>query len=104
MKDSVVFSRLMDEYRKPDEETEHEGRKSGGKTGASDDNDDDLDKKKPAATLMQAEERNTGSVSWDVYANYLRFAGGIIWAPIIIILLTITQGAQGKSGDAWVKL
>ena len=45
--------------------------------------------------LMQTEERNTGAVKWTVYQKYLGFAGGVIWAPIIVLLLTLTQGAQG---------
>ncbi|KAF5370935.1 hypothetical protein D9615_009781 [Tricholomella constricta] len=94
IKDSVVFSRLMDEYGSLDKEKESAGRESDGKAGAAGDNEDDLDSKKPDAALMQAEERNTGSVSWEVYGKYLRFAGGLIWAPIIAFLLTITQGAQ----------
>ena len=46
---------------------------------------------------MQAEERLTGSVLWSVYAEYLRYAGGLVWAPIIFLLLTLTQGASGKN-------
>jgi len=45
--------------------------------------------------LMQTEERNTGAVTWTVYKKYLGFAGGMIWAPVIVLLLTLTQGAQG---------
>jgi ATP-binding cassette subfamily C (CFTR/MRP) protein 1 len=47
--------------------------------------------------LMQLEERNVGAVSWDVYKKYLRFSGGLIWAPVILFLLILTQGNQGLS-------
>ncbi|KAF8066646.1 multidrug resistance-associated ABC transporter [Lyophyllum atratum] len=94
MGDSVVFSRLMEEYGSLDEEKEHDGKERDARKGTKDEQEEGADEKKPGAALMQAEERNTGSVTWDVYAGYLRFAGGIVWAPIIIILLTLTQGAQ----------
>ena len=48
--------------------------------------------------LMQLEERNVGAVSWDVYKKYLRCAGGLVWAPVILILLTLTQANQGRAG------
>jgi hypothetical protein len=95
MKDSVVFSRLMDEYGSLEEEAEKKGTE---KEGAAPNSPEELSKK-AVATLMQAEERNTGSVTWQVYAKYLHFAGGIIWAPVILLLLTLTQGAQGNIND-----
>ena len=51
---------------------------------------------KPKSGLMQAEERMTGSVAASVYTKYLRQAGGIFWAPVILALLFLAQGAQGK--------
>jgi len=89
MKDSIVFSRLMDEYGslEKDDETEKKARKKEGGTANTEETND-------KKTLMQEEERNMGSVTWAVYAKYLRFAGGTIWAPIIILLLTLAQGAQ----------
>ncbi|KAF8882128.1 hypothetical protein BD779DRAFT_1675113 [Infundibulicybe gibba] len=95
MKDSVVFSRLMDEYGNLEQEEKAEGGagKRKAERGTAGDTDG-ADNKKANAALMQAEERNIGSVSWDTYKKYLRFAGGIFWAPVILILLTITQGAQ----------
>ena len=41
------------------------------------------------------EERNRGSVPFSIYARYLKHAGGVIWAPVIILLLTLMQGASG---------
>ncbi|KAF8235236.1 multidrug resistance-associated ABC transporter [Tricholoma matsutake] len=92
MKDSVVFSHLMDEYGSLDQEDEVE-KKGNNKEGATARAPEDMNDKK-AAALMQEEERNTGSVTWGVYTKYLHFAGGIIWAPVIFLLLTVTQGAQ----------
>ena len=45
--------------------------------------------------LMQLEERNVGAVSWAVYKKYLRFAGGLVWAPVVFGLLILTQANQG---------
>jgi len=52
--------------------------------------------KPPASKLMSEEERNRGAVSLSVYAKYLRYAGGVIWAPVIVGILTLLQGASGK--------
>lgn len=99
MQESVVFSRLMDEYGSLEHD---EGGGKSRKLGAEDGSADDLGGggKKASAVLMQEEERNTGSVAWTTYAKYLRFAGGIIWAPIIVLLLTLTQAASGMSRRA----
>ena len=94
MRNSTVFSRLMDEYGSLDQDDETE-KKTGKKEGAAANTSGGIDDKKEDAALMQEEERNTGSVTWAVYAKYLHFAGGIVWAPIIVLLLTLSQGAQG---------
>jgi ATP-binding cassette subfamily C (CFTR/MRP) protein 1 len=47
--------------------------------------------------LMELEERNVGAVPWDVYKKYLRFSGGLIWAPVILVLLIFSQANQGLS-------
>jgi hypothetical protein len=55
----------------------------------------ELSDTKSGDDLMQVEERNTGAVTWITYSKYLRFAGGLWWAPIIILLLSLSEGAQG---------
>ncbi|KAG6863875.1 hypothetical protein C0991_002490, partial [Blastosporella zonata] len=84
----------MDEYGSLERELKDGDRTKVGKTGADDVGDSNEDGKKSDGALMQAEERNTGSVTWKVYGDYLGFAGGLIWAPTILLLLTLTQGAQ----------
>lgn len=100
MQKSVVFSRLMDDYGSLEVEKDSKEPKKGGKVKgdavAGDEVDLGKDKQKDPA-LMQEEERNTGAVSWDTYGKYLRFGGGIVWAPFIILMLTLMQGAQGLS-------
>lgn len=75
------------------------GKRSRKTKGFADESaEDEVSASKRAQNaLMQMEERITGSVTWDVYRKYLKFAGGIVWAPTILLLLTVTQGAQGWS-------
>lgn len=54
----------------------------------------DSDKEQP--DLMQQEERVTGSVTWKIYGTYLRYSGGLAWAPLILLLTGLMQGAQGS--------
>ena len=92
MKNSVAFSHLMDEYGNLEQEKPMDGSKaSEGDTTEEPNNIN----KKAGDDLMQIEERNTGAVTWTIYSKYLRFAGGLFWAPVIFLLLTATQGAQG---------
>ncbi|EJD02283.1 multidrug resistance-associated ABC transporter [Fomitiporia mediterranea MF3/22] len=95
MKDGKEFARLLEEFG-ANEETELV------------DTDEDVDvkgdssikpiqspdEKKPQQQLMTEEERNIGAVPLTVYKKYLKYAGGIIWAPTIILLLALTQGAS----------
>ena len=92
--DSVVFARLMDEYGNLKQEKEILGSKRGKGAEAGDEKDPaDL---KDGGALMSVEERATGAVGWDVYNRYLKYAGGMFWVPTILLLLTLSQGAQGK--------
>ncbi|PPQ81812.1 hypothetical protein CVT25_013648 [Psilocybe cyanescens] len=98
MTNSQVFSRLMDEYgnlevEEEDQEKSAAKRKTKGDKSANG-GTEEAGVKKGNPALMQLEERNTGAVTWSVYKKYLGFAGGVIWAPFILGLLTLTQGAQ----------
>ena len=67
-------------------------------------NDDEIeDEKKDAkkrknqkrgAALMQAEDRAVKSVSWGVYLAYIRASGSILFGPMVILLLILSQGAN----------
>jgi ATP-binding cassette subfamily C (CFTR/MRP) protein 1 len=87
----VVFARLIEEYGSLEQEQQRLGK--GKREDTVLDSFDGSDQKPDA--LMQTEERVTGAVSWRTYANYLRFAGTITWAPIILGFLTLAQAAQG---------
>jgi ATP-binding cassette subfamily C (CFTR/MRP) protein 1 len=51
-------------------------------------------KSKKGAALMQQEERAVASVDWSVYTAYLRAAGGLWVAPLVLFLLVLTQCAN----------
>ena len=94
MKESVLFSRLIEEYGKIEEESTPTADQSNAPQDIKQAPAEPL-KGKVGSPLMQDEERNTGAVTWFTYSRYLTYAGGIIWAPIIILLLTVAQAAQG---------
>ena len=91
----------MEEYGSLEAEDEDEEAKGSSKrkakkdAGGNDDSTEEGGAKKRNGALMQMEERNTGAVTWSTYAKYLRYAGGVVWGPFIILILTLTQGAQG---------
>lgn len=67
---------------------------------------DDAEKKadtqlKPAGAgaqkLIEGDERETGAVSWSAYGNYLKAAGGLKWAPLLLMWLGLAQCAQVAS-------
>ena len=49
---------------------------------------------KRGAALMQQEERAVKSVSWNVYVAYARASGSVLVAPMVFMLLVISQGAN----------
>ncbi|TGJ86280.1 hypothetical protein E0Z10_g2488 [Xylaria hypoxylon] len=68
--------------------------------------DDTADPKKPdkhkkAAPLMQQEERAEDSVPWSVYSAYVRASGTILNAPLGLLLLILSQGAN-ISTNLWL--
>lgn len=51
-------------------------------------------KKKKAQGLMQAEERAVSSVPWSVYGAYVKASGSVFSAPLVLIALVLSQGAN----------
>ncbi|KAJ3481401.1 hypothetical protein NLI96_g7684 [Meripilus lineatus] len=88
---SVLFSQIMNEYGSP--ETTEKGAVEEAKVQESS-GGEEVKQQKAQIGLMQDEERLTGSVSFKVYAGYFRFSGGLVWAPLILLLLTLSQAAQ----------
>ncbi|KAI0072747.1 P-loop containing nucleoside triphosphate hydrolase protein [Panus rudis PR-1116 ss-1] len=57
----------------------------------------EMKKMKPAAGMMQAEERNTGAVPGFVYKEYLKAANGFVIVPLLLLSMAFLQGAQVMS-------
>lgn len=72
--------------KKPDDEDEIEDEKKQPKKKKGG--------KKPGAALMQAEEKAVEGVSSQIYSAYLKASGGLWVAPLVFILLLLTQGAN----------
>ncbi|GAB0135414.1 hypothetical protein EsDP_00003754 [Epichloe bromicola] len=53
---------------------------------------------KKGAALMQQEEKAQASVPWAVYGAYIRASGTILNAPLIIIVLIVSQAANIMTG------
>ena len=87
MANDVSFQRMMatvahEDGQKEHEEAEEQAEKSKPRK-----------MKSPQAALMQVEERAVKSVSWSVYAAYVRASGTILNLPLMFILLIAAQGS-----------
>lgn len=94
MEGSIVFSKLVEEYGSQDQAEDGEGTK---KKKEGKEVDEGGDAGKGTQELMQTEERNLGSVEWNVYGRYLKFGGGVIRGPMILIILVLMQVGQGMA-------
>ena len=100
MSNSVVFAHLMEEHGNLESEPDQSDQPPDARRRRMDNKDAKLDEAEPKKVdtgLMQIEERNTGAITWSVYHKYLGFAGSIAWAPFLLLLLTLSQVAQGMS-------
>ncbi|KAF2794971.1 ABC multidrug transporter-like protein [Melanomma pulvis-pyrius CBS 109.77] len=90
---NVDFQKLMtmtsSEEKKEEEADVNEDEIEGEKKMAK-----KTKKKKPAVALMQEEDRATKSVSWGIWIAYTKAGGGIWVAPLVLILLIMSQGAN----------
>jgi hypothetical protein len=116
MANSAVFSKLIEEYGNADSDDEGDEENALGKETvkprksrklskdgedlelSEEENSEEHGPKKlrDEAALMQAEERNTGAVTWSIYKSYLKYAGGLYWGPWILLLLVLSQVASGN--------
>ncbi|KAF9473172.1 P-loop containing nucleoside triphosphate hydrolase protein [Pholiota conissans] len=83
----AAFSRLIEEHGHVESGTQSSSAKVSKNLQVIKKNDSTT-----ATALMEDEERNVGAVTWDVYKKYLRNAGGLIWAPILLVLLVLVEG------------
>jgi hypothetical protein len=96
-KNSVVFARLIEEFGNAEQDADADEIQKEKKDAKDDEKTEGAGNGgKKTGDLMQVEERNIGAVTWSIYKNYLVFAGGVIWAPIVILLMLLMQGSQGE--------
>jgi hypothetical protein len=95
MSNSAVFRHLIDEHLDRDAEKKVVPNQSvAGRSGMDQPGTKNWSNTDNSA-LMEAEERNVGAVSWDVYTKYLRSAGGLFWVPVILSLLLLNEAGSG---------
>jgi ABC-type multidrug transport system ATPase subunit len=86
------FSRTFDEFVSKDQTTS-----KGDKAPDIEDVDENTKKRKSAkrgAQLMQAEERNTGAVNFQIYKQYFQSGNGVILLPMMFLSLVLLQATQ----------
>ncbi|KAG8997825.1 hypothetical protein FRB94_007433 [Tulasnella sp. JGI-2019a] len=86
-----AFNQLMESVT-----NDRSGKAKSSKAMANDQVEKKADSKdeKENEGMMQDEERNTGAVAFSVYKQYLQAAGGLYWAPVIILLLTLNEATN----------
>ena len=91
MRNREDFARTFDEFVTKDQ-TESKRERV---VDVEDIDDENVKKRQAAmrgAQLMQAEERNTGAVNFQVYKQYFQAAGnGVVLIPIMLLTLVLMQ-------------
>ena len=96
MRNNGPFSKLVKEFgasQENENEEEAEERKE--------DKSKAVEKAEAGQPMMQAEERNTGAVTWDVYKAYVTAARGEIVVPMLVLSLLLMQGTM-IVGSYWL--
>jgi ABC-type multidrug transport system fused ATPase/permease subunit len=95
MAQNADFVQVMSSTAKEDEKEEEDEDEADEDEAAPEVKSTKKEKKqKKQAALMQAEERATKSVSWEVWIEYIKAGGGIWVGPLVFILLVLSQGAN----------
>ncbi|GLB40491.1 putative transporter [Lyophyllum shimeji] len=95
MSNNGEFSKFVTEFGSKEEEDKDNDKEEDAVEEIDKDEKGDAPAKKATmgAALMQAEERNTGAISWDVYKEYSRAGKGKIVLPLLFLSLVLIQGA-----------
>lgn len=96
MESNLAFARVLEEFGSQGNELGVPGQASWKLTQASEGKSQGGPLDSPSQ-LMQDEERVTGAVTWETYSKYFRYGGGILWVPLIVILLIVDQCLFGES-------
>nr|VWO99753.1 Phosphate:H symporter (Phosphate:H symporter, variant) [Ganoderma boninense] len=94
------FARFVNEFGSKESELEKEEEAAENETVEDVKDEKAIEatkKRQQGATMMQVEERNTGAVSNEVYAEYLRAGKGYIILPLLLLSVALMQGAQVMS-------
>lgn len=93
MRDHRGFQTLM-ETTAVEEKKEEEHQTIDTEEPTEDQKKSKKKKQKSSVALMQQEERAVASVPWSVYAAYVRASGSLLNAPLAILVLVLSQGAN----------
>jgi len=103
------FAKLITEFGSSKEEEEKQAESEADvidvRSKTDGEAEREMEKMKKAVAgdaLMQAEERNTGAVSWEVYKNYLKAGKGHIILPLLLLSLLLFQAATVVSSYWYV--
>jgi ABC-type multidrug transport system ATPase subunit len=92
-----AFAKFMQEFGSSQD------KKEEGTEKVTKEKDDEISQENAAGgqTIMQAEERNTGAVTWNVYTSYVKAARGEIVLPLLFLSLALMQ-ASNIVGSYWL--
>ena len=91
MSNGGEFSRTFDEFVTKNQ-NDSEREKAVDLDDA--DVDENAEKRRAAArgaALMQAEERNTGAVNFEVYKRYFQSGNGVVLLPAVLVTIVLMQ-------------
>jgi len=93
MADDAEFQKLMEttsaeEAREAAQQTNEDGVETDKKDAKK------KKKRKQAIALMQQEDRAVDGIGWPVYRAYIECAGSIWVAPLVLVLLAVSQGTS----------
>ncbi|KZS90158.1 multidrug resistance-associated ABC transporter [Sistotremastrum niveocremeum HHB9708] len=96
LQDGQDFARLIEEYgsMEKSEDTANDTAAKPSLTSEPGPKVGGVGIAKTRSALMSVEERETGAVTSTTYAKYLKAAGGLVWAPIMLVPLALAQAAQ----------
>ncbi len=97
MQDNHQFAKLVTEFGASQENKD--GKEEGEEE--AEDKSKAVEEAGAGQTMMQAEERNTGAVTWDVYKAYIKAARGGLVVPMLVLSLFLMQGTT-IVGSYWL--
>ena len=97
MASGEAFAKFVKEFGSSQEDNKDQKPEHG----AEEEEEEDMKDAAAGQAMMQAEERNTGAVGWDIYKVYSKAARGEIVLPFLIFSLLLMQGTN-IVGSYWL--